>query len=377
MIFGVLFILFVYGSVNYYIAGRLYRWLCLLFPSVNKTLYMGVYALIAMTLVISFMPLDFVGKHLINWIGAYWMGIFIYLFIFLILTDLLLFIGSGVKIIPNPIPVRVRFYTGLAVVLLTTAFVGYGIFHAHQLKHVSYEVQLKEDTLSKDVKVVLISDLHLGAVNSEKYLEDIVKSINDLKPDIVTMAGDIFNDNFNEIKDPEKAMDMLKQISTTYGVYASLGNHDAGKTFNEMVRFLGKSNIKLLKDEYVVIDEQLILIGRVDPSPIGGFDGLERKEIKDILSTIDDKNMPIVVMDHTPSNLEQYDEHIDLVLSGHTHKGQIFPGNLITNLLFEVDYGHDQKNADRPQIIVTSGVGTWGMPMRVGSDREIVSITLR
>ncbi|GAA0390976.1 hypothetical protein GCM10008933_22380 [Paenibacillus motobuensis] len=86
--------------------------------------------------------------------------------------------------------------------------------------------------------------------------------------------------------------------------------------------------------------------------------------------------MPIVVMDHTPSNIEQYGENVDLVLAGHTHRGQIFPGNLITKAVFVVDYGQYQEDASSPNVIVSSGAGTWGMPMRIGSNNEIVSINL-
>jgi hypothetical protein len=114
----------------------------------------------------------------------------------------------------------------------------------------------------------------------------------------------------------------------------------------------------------------------VDPSPIGGFNGLKRQDVSHLLKEID-SSMPTIVLDHTPSNLEQYSNDVDLILSGHTHRGQIFPGSLITNLVFEVDYGHFQKNADSPQIIVTSGVGTWGMPMRVGTNNEIVEIYIK
>lgn len=87
--------------------------------------------------------------------------------------------------------------------------------------------------------------------------------------------------------------------------------------------------------------------------------------------------MPIVVMEHTPANIEQYGSEIDLVLAGHTHKGQIVPFNLATKAIFTVDYGHYQKDADSPHVIVTSGVSTWSMPMRIGSNNEIVSILLR
>lgn len=84
------------------------------------------------------------------------------------------------------------------------------------------------------------------------------------------------------------------------------------------------------------------MFGRVDPSPIGGFGKLKRKEITEIITSLD-ANMPVVVMDHPPAKLEQYNEKIDLVLAGHTHKGQIFPGNLITDIVFVVDYVHCKR----------------------------------
>ena len=233
-------------------------------------------------------------------------------------------------------------------------------------------------TLSEgELKIVLISDLHLGSIRSEKLLHDIVHGINNLKPDIVCMAGDIFNDNYNLIRNPDRAEELFRSIKATYGVYAVLGNHDGGKTLDEMIGFLERSNVKLLNDEYVVIDERLVLVGRLDPSPIGGYGELSRKkDISEILTSLD-INMPIIVMDHTPSNTQQYGREIDLVLSGHTHKGQLFPFNFITNAIFTVDYGHYQRDADSPHFIVTSGVSTWGPPMRVGTNNEIVSILLQ
>lgn len=285
-------------------------------------------------------------------------------------------ISTIVKIIPNPMPQNIRFYVGLVVILLTTGLVSYGIYYANQIKYTFYDIKTKKTTFSVDMKIVLIADLHLGAVNSEKRLESIVQSINNLEPDIVCIAGDIFNHDFNALRNPDEAIDLLKSITTTYGVYACLGNHDGGKTFNEMISFLEQSNIKLLNDEYVIIDERLVLFGRVDPSPIGGFGELKRKDITEIISSLD-TNMPVVVMDHSPSNIEQYGREVDLIIAGHTHRGQIFPFNLMTNAIFVIDYGHYQKDADSPHVIVTSGASTWGMPMRVGTNNEIVSILLR
>lgn len=375
IIFGVAFIIFVYGGSNFYIGRKIFQWIKLLYPNINGTVYAVIYAFFALSLFMAILPLPTTIKGIMSWIGSYWMGIFVYLLIFFILVDLVIFLGSIVKIIPTPIPKSVNFYAGLAAILLTVSFVSYGIYNANQIKHVSYDIQTKTTTLPTGMKIVLVSDMHLGAVNSEKRLESIVKNINKLEPDIVCITGDIFNDDYNDLQNPEEAIALLKSITATYGVYGSLGNHDSGKTFDKMMNFLERSNIKLLNDEYVMIEKRLILFGRVDPSPIGGFGELKRKDITRLTDSLDD-NLPIVVMDHTPTKLEQYGEKIDLVLSGHTHKGQIFPGNLITNALFDVDYGQYQKDAASPHVIVTSGVGTWGMPMRVGSNSEIVSIYL-
>jgi predicted MPP superfamily phosphohydrolase len=142
-----------------------------------------------------------------------------------------------------------------------------------------------------------------------------------------------------------------------------------------MMGFLEQSNIKLLNDEHVVIDGRLILVGRLDSSPIGGTGELRRKDFSEVMAQID-ANLPVVVMDHNPANINQYDGDADLILSGHTHRGQLFPGSIITGLLFTADYGHYQKDPASPHLVVTQGVGTWLMPMRVGTNSEIVSIAL-
>ena len=142
-----------------------------------------------------------------------------------------------------------------------------------------------------------------------------------------------------------------------------------------MTDFLSKANIKLLSEEYTVIDNRLVLIGRLDSAPIGKYDGVARKKVSDFFK-VTDPSMPVIVMDHNPANIDEYSGDIDLILSGHTHKGQIFPANLVTKMIYTVDYGHYQKDSNSPHVIVSSGVGYWGMPMRVGTDCEIVSIQI-
>ncbi len=376
MIFGISIMLSFYGGSSYYVGIKILKFLKLLFPQINVTVYVVIYGFFVLSLIFAFLPLPTTVKGIISGLGSYWMGILIYLLLFFLVADFMVILGKTLNIIPAPIPSTVHFSVSLAALLLTIGFVSYGIYNANQIKHVSYDIQTKETTSSTGMKIILISDLHLGAVGSEKRLENIVNEINNLNPDIVCIAGDIFNDDYTAIQKPDRAINLLKNITATYGVYGSLGNHDAGKTFNQMINFIERSNIKLLNDEFVIIDEKLVLFGRLDPSPIGGYGELKRKVITETIASLD-TNMPIVVMDHTPSKIEQYGEEIDLLLAGHTHSGQIFPGNLITNAVFEVDYGHYQKDAASPHVVVTSGVGTWGMPMRVGSNNEIVSINLK
>lgn len=373
IVFALLFALVLYGGATYYVGYRLFRWLLLLFPNLHGFVFSIIYSFLALTLILGFIPFPGVFKHIANWIGSYWMGFFIYFFLFFVLLDIVFIVLRLLNVQITPV---FNFYGGLTVLLFTIGFVSYGLYHANQIKHVSYSVSFHEKTSASGMKIVLISDLHLGAVNSENRLEKIVDEVNRLKPDLVCIPGDLFNDYFGSIQDPKKAIRTLKKLKATYGVYASLGNHDAGKTFSQMLDFLKQSDITLLNDEYSVIGDRLILVGRLDPNPIGGYGELARRDIGDLFEEMD-PDLPVVVMDHTPINLDEYGEKVDLILSGHTHKGQVFPGNLITKRVFEVDYGYYRRNENSPHVIVTSGVGTWGMPMRVGTNNEIVSIHIQ
>ena len=372
---GILLILSLYGGTNYYIGRRIFHWLQLLYPSINATIFTVIYVCLALSIILTMSPLPTAIKGFMNWLGSHMMGIFVYLLLCLLITDLAILFGSLIKVIPNPVPPSIHFFSTLIALLLTASFVSYGIYHANQVYTVSYEVKLKKPAAA-GMKIVLISDLHLGAAQSEKRLERVVKKVNALKPDLVCIAGDMFNNDYSAIQDPDRAIALLKSIKTKYGVYSSLGNHDAGKSFAQMLQLLKRSNIKLLNDEHVIIDQRLALFGRVDASPIGDFGGIKRKEISDQIASLD-ANLPIVVMDHRPDKINQYDEKTDLILSGHTHKGQIFPFGFVTKSIFTVDYGHYQKDPNSPHVIVTSGAGTWGMPMRVGTNNEVVSIQLQ
>jgi hypothetical protein len=318
------------------------------------------------------------------------MGFFVYFLLFFIIADLFILLGAGIKIIPRPIPGNIRAYANFAAVLLSSAVVFFGIYNAGRHKIAEYEIELPREyaayseKMPGGLKIALISDLHLGGTNGERRLESIVRDINKLNPDIVCIAGDIFNDDYYAMRDPDKASALFREIDAKYGVYAVLGNHDAGRTLDEMLAFLERGNIKLLNDEYVIIGDSVILAGRLDASPIGagGFGEMRRTPAEDFRVFLENARLkypglPVIVMDHNPIHKSEYGKETTVILAGHTHRGQIFPGSLITRRMYESDYGLYQRDEKSPRVIITQGVSTWGMPVRVGTSNEIAAVTVR
>ncbi|MFV0394590.1 MAG: metallophosphoesterase [Coprobacillaceae bacterium] len=377
MIFLIASVFIVYGLTNYYIGQNLILWSQHLFPSMNTNLLWIIYALLALTTVFTFTSSFMKIKkdtRIVQWLGRFgefWMGVYFYSLLLWTISDLILFIGRLIHLIPYSN--ITQFITGSIVILITSIIVIYGMYNARQLKTTSYDININKPSTIDTLSVILISDLHFGYTNDLRYLNTLVTKINQLQPDIVLMAGDIINGDYNAIYKPDEMAALCRNIHSTYGTYACLGNHDAGNSYEEMITFFKDSNITLLNDAYTIIDNAFIIAGRVDSTPIG-LQG-NKRSTNIVLDGID-TTLPIIVMDHQPSNINQYDSTIDLILCGHTHKGQIFPFNLVTNKLFTVDYGYYRESPDSSQVIVSSGAATWGPPMRIGSHSEVVNINL-
>ena len=366
---------------NLLIADSAYKFISAIFP---KTRRIAVYIIpfLLSLLMVGFYVLSFrtanteTGyiKNILSFIANVWMGIFIYVFLLTALCRAVMLLCGLFKIIESGTLRKARIISGGITVVLICAVCIYGFANAATIKTKTYSIALSKPSLKSDITVALISDLHLGAINSENNLEKTVSAVNALSPDVVCIAGDIFNDEISSVKNPERVKELFKSICAKYGVFACLGNHDGGKTHNEMIKMIKDSGICLLNDEYEVADNRLIIAGRVDKSPIGGFSGEVRGTEERLLENAD-TSLPVIVMDHNPKNIGEY-KKADLILCGHTHRGQIFPGSLITNSMYDCDYGYYRESENSPQVIVTSGCGYWGMPMRVGTDCEVVCIKL-
>lgn len=362
------------GGINYYLACSLCRLVNHFVPKVSVLVPFIILSVLAVFLLLSFFkPFSGTLQWYVSAIGTAWMGIVAYLLVFTLLADLIylfVFIFQKISGIEVTTFRAVLGFISFALVILVSS---YGFINARLIKTVEYHINLSKSP-TEELKVALISDIHLGAIGSESRLDKIISEINAQNPDIVCIAGDLFDTNYNSIVNPEKAIQALQTIKSKYGVYACLGNHDAGKTLPDMEEFIIKANVRLLKDEYVIINDSLILAGRLDSSPIGGTGELKREDFSKVIEGIKEK-LPIVVLDHNPANVDTYKTE-SLILSGHTHKGQIFPGSLVTNAMYSVDYGY-YRNEHGTEAIVTSGAGTWGLPMRVGSNCEVVFINLK
>ena len=261
---------------------------------------------------------------------------------------------------------------------------------AHDVKVTNYSIEKEKLGLTEPARIVLFADTHIGVNSTPKIYEDMVDRINEQDADLVVVAGDLVTSSFGAMRDPETYASIMRRIESKYGVYAVYGNHDVDEPLLGGFTYAGKENAKrnpamegwvsdcgwkLLTDDVMRIPELngLVIAGRRDESRPGeGFD--ERAPLSDLLKETDPDDS-ILLVQHEHSDLYELDEYgVDLSVSGHTHDGQIFPGNIITKILTEQSYG--MENWGDAIAVVTSGVGYYGPPIRVCTISEIVVIDL-
>lgn len=319
-------------------------------------------------------------KRIIYTIGVWFIGVFTCLLMLYLLGDILLWIyrkipgrDAGKSSIFGKDPRKAQRRRLFSVMtLLAMGVTLYGGFHAKDVTTVRYDVEVaKPGGNLESLNIVMVSDVHLGYIVGKRDIEKMTAAIDALEPDLVIIAGDFFDDNLDAVREQEGIKEMLREIDSTYGIYAALGNHDAGRTYPGMVQFFEDAGIILLQDEGVLVEDSFFLAGRKDYRPIGD-QGEVRKTLDDILGDAA-ITRPFILIDHQPAALEEAQLlGVDLLLSGHSHKGQIFPGRIITRMIYRNDWGY--LKLENLHSVVSSGFGTWGPPLRVGTDSEVVQI---
>lgn len=350
----------------------------------------AVYIFLASAILVGFLLPPGGAQRFFKGIGNYWLGVLCYVVMTVMIADLLRVILKRMKRI-NQEKLRSRktfVLTGTVSIVIITLLSVWGMIHARIIHTTEYEVTVDKNAGTlESLDVVLLADLHMGFSVDSRQIADMVEKVNAQHPDLVVIAGDIFDNEYEALDDPEYLISLLKSMESKYGVYACYGNHDikekilAGFTFSKkgevkasdprMDEFLEKADIQLLHDKGVLIDDSFYLYGRPDYHRPGR--GIEERKTPEEITGDMDHSKPIIIIDHEPKELQELaDAGVDLDLCGHTHDGQMFPGNLTINFMWENACGYLQK--DQMHNIVTSGVGVFGPNMRVGTKAEICKI---
>ena len=268
----------------------------------------------------------------------------------------------------------------LAIIIFTIIILGsvYGMNHIELT-----EYNLTTDKIDNEsYSILFISDVHYGTVQNTQLVKDSILKMNNLKPDIVVLGGDIVDERTTK-EDMQEIFEELGKINSTYGTYYIFGNHDrqpyaidyenGNRTFtdSDLNQTIEKNKIKILNDNKITINNDIVLVGR---SNAEWEDTIDRIDVNEILNE-SDLSKYIVVLDHQPvESKENAQEGADLQLSGHTHGGQVFPYGMIYDLSGRLNYG-EYEIKDMKQI-VSSGLTGWGWPMRNEAKCEYVLINI-
>ena len=365
-------VLLVYGSVNYYLFARglqafslngsVRRWFIVLFWTIAACFITG-----------SIMERT-VSSALSEWIyriGSFWLAYMLYLFLAVFLIDLVRMANYFFHFLPE-FTQLMRLRLGIAVLSLASVIVIAGHINALwvNVKEIPLEIH-KKVSGNREIRVMMASDIHLGALLREHREKKLLEIAREQKPDLVLLCGDLVDGEIAPVLRKNLGKH-IQEIQTPLGVYAILGNHEYIGGINKTLPYLRSINVNVLVDSVVTLSNGIQLIGRNDHSS-----RVENppRPLSELISSTNPDN-PVIVMNHQPFNLQEAaDAKVDLHLSGHTHHGQMWPFNYITKAIFEVSWGLLKKGDTN--FYVSSGYGTWGPPVRVGNRPEVVIFKLK
>jgi hypothetical protein len=291
-----------------------------------------------------------------------------YLNSFLIIMFLILILDVVLKIFSidllGSISLRKKeFHLYLIVVLGITGIVGSFYFKNIKIKKV--ELFIPKENEVKNLKIAFISDVHLNQKFDGDVLETALEKIKKVGVELLLIGGDFLDGSHKEIKkDIQKILD---RYPFKKGIYMVLGNHEYYGGIIENIKYIQSLGITILKDENIVVDG-ITILGRDDMT------NKKRKSIEELLKGVD-KNKPLIVVEHNPLKIEENTkQEVDIYLAGHTHNGQLFPFNLVVKNMYQNPMGY--QKISNAHTIVSSGLGTWMIPYRIGSQSEIIILDL-
>lgn len=266
---------------------------------------------------------------------------------------------------------KYRIITFLLPVVVVSGVMTHG--HYKFLHPVVQQVHMTVHKQAGDIdslRIAMVGDLHMGWMINRKHTKRFVDLIMAQKPDLILFVGDILDAQIEPIL-AERMEEELSRLSAPLGVYSCTGNHEYRYEAENKIRLLNEAGITMLLDSVVLIDSAFYIVGREDKII------LDRLSTEDLFATQRvDLSKPVIVLNHTPDNLdEEVEAGTDIAFYGHTHHGQAFPGNIATEIIFEVAHGYKKKN--NTHIYVTSGIGLVGPQYRIGTVSEMVMVTVK
>ncbi len=312
-------------------------------------------------------------------IRGMWFVIFMHMVVFLLVIDLFgLIVRKCRRNKPFPYWVKAVYRSGLLAVLAAVAVTGFGYWNMHHIVKTEYTVQTDKEMREEGYTIVFFSDLHYGTTMNAEQLKQAADRIERESPDMIILGGDIVDER-TSLAQMREAFEIMGNMDARFGIFYVYGNHDKNEyarnpayTAQELADTIEQAGIRILEDETCEINGELLLIGRADR----GHDSGARQTIVQLVESAD-AGMEWILVDHQPVEYaEAAESGCGLMLSGHTHAGQVWPGGLLADLfrMNELTYGC-RKEGNLTEV-VSSGIAGWGYPVRTEKHSEYVVIHL-
>lgn len=335
-------VLLVYSGISIYIGWNGWMFFSTLFHWEAAGWYTSALALLACAYIIGRSayntPIRPVAEAM-KLIGSYWFAVLEYAVLILPVANIVSLIlkaaGTGEDVYIVAIGSIVCFIMIILLIL--------GSWNAWSPVIRTYHVQVpKTAGKMKKLRIAMASDLHLGNIVGNRHLQRLVNKVEQIKPDLILLPGDILDDDIEPFLRKNMSR-VLGKLKAPLGVYAVTGNHEyIGRKVPEFISAMDAIGIRVLMDEAALIANSFYLIGRKDKAS-AGFGADKRLPISELIAPLD-QSRPLIMLDHQPSDIGNAAENgIDLSVSGHTHRGQMMPNHLITRKLFELDFGYLKK----------------------------------
>lgn len=279
--------------------------------------------------------------------------------------------------------VRIISCSGILPIIIGVSMVVYGCINIHNVVATEYTVHTEKE-LEQDYKIAFLSDIHMGVSLDFDEIEEMCNEISAQSPDVLLLGGDIVDES-TTTEEMKKVFELLSKVKTKYGIYFVYGNHDIPRnpdtgdddfSAKDLEKAITSTSITILTDEIVNIGNDIALIGHRDASFKGDDLVNERIPIKELTEKVD-KNRFVLLLDHQPT---QYEDNknagVDLMVSGHTHAGQIWPAGWFTTLLAKNEQNYGMVTDGSFNAIVSSGVAGWGFPIKTEKHAEYLIITI-